>query len=319
MVSIPAKRGPFRGAAAGPAGVIAAAVLWGTAGTAGTLALAGPADPIALAAARLVIGGTVLAAVSVRPARRLLARGRTLPLALAAAAAAAYQLCFFGAVTRTGVAVGTVVAIGSGPVFTGLLSWAYDRRRPGRRWALATAAAVAGCAALVSGGEAVGVDPLGVLLALAGGLLYAFYAVAASRAIAAGAPSNAVMAVMFGGAAVVMLPILLWRGIAWLGEPHALLAAVYLGCVTTALAAFLYGRGLRATPVARAATLTLAEPAVAALLGLAVLHERLTAVSWAGLALLGAALVVVARPDPARPEPSGPVPAEPAVTAQSSA
>ncbi|RCG31512.1 EamA family transporter [Sphaerisporangium album] len=318
MVSIPAKSGRARGAAAGPVGVIAAAVLWGTAGTAGTLALAGPADPIALAAARLVIGGLVLAAVAGRAARRLLARGRPLPLALAAVAAAAYQLCFFGAVTRTGVAVGTVVAIGSGPVFTGLLSWAYDRRRPGRRWALATAAAVAGCAALVSGGlsggAAVGVDPPGVLLALAGGLLYAFYAVTASRAIAAGAPSSAVMVLMFGGAAVVMLPILLWRGTAWLGEPHALLTAVYLGCATTALAAVLYGRGLRATPVARAATLTLAEPAVAALLGLIVLHERLTPVSWAGLALLGAALVVVALPEPVRPAPADRV-----VEAQSSA
>ncbi|WP_405143738.1 EamA family transporter [Sphaerisporangium sp. NBC_01403] len=305
-----AEAGTSRTAAGGPAAVVAAAVLWGTAGTAGTLAPAGAADPVALAAARLLIGGVVLAVAAGPATWALLTRGRPLSLVAAAGAVAAYQLCFFAAVGRTGVAVGTVVAIGSGPVFTGLLSWLYDRRRPGRRWTLATAAAVAGCAALVSGGEAVGADPGGVLLALAGGLLYGFYAVTAARAIGGGAPSGAVMGVMFGGAAAVMLPVLLWRGTAWLGEPRGLLTALYLGLATTALSYFLYGRGLRTTPVAKAATLALAEPAVAALLGLVVLHERLTAVSWAGLALLGVGLVMVALPERAvRPEPSDALPA----------
>ncbi|MFC4529923.1 EamA family transporter [Sphaerisporangium dianthi] len=299
----------------GPAAVVAAAVLWGTAGTAGTLALSGAADPVALAAARLVIGGAVLAAAAGPAAWRLLSggRGRVLPLTAAALAVAAYQLCYFAAVGRTGVAVGTVVAIGSGPAFTGVLSWLHDGRRPGRRWTVATAAAVAGCAALVLGGQTVGVDPGGVLLALLGGLLYGFYSVTAARSITAGAASGAVMGVLFGGAAVVMLPVLLWSGTAWLGEPGGLLTAVYLGCATTALSYFLYGRGLRTTPVARASTLALAEPAVAALLGVAVLHERLTAVSWAGLALLGAGLLLVALPGPAG------VPEAAPRTAQSSA
>ncbi|MBB6471469.1 EamA family transporter [Sphaerisporangium rubeum] len=287
---------PARGTAAGPVAVVAAAVLWGTAGTAGTLALGGTADPVALAAARLVVGGAVVAVLAGLANVAAVIRSGPARMTAAAAAAAAYQLCYFAAVTRTGVAIATVVAIGSGPVFTGLLTWSRDRERPGRRWTLATAAAVTGCAVLVSGGQASGAEPLGVLLALTGGLLYAFYAVVAARSITGGAPSGAVMGVLFGGAAVIMLPVLLWRGTGWLAEPNGLLAAGYLGCVTTALAAYLYGRGLRATPVARAATLTLAEPAVAALLGVLLLHERLAPVSLAGLVLLGAALVLVAVP-----------------------
>ncbi|GAA2997403.1 hypothetical protein GCM10017559_17450 [Streptosporangium longisporum] len=137
----------------------------------------------------------------------------------------------------------------------------------------------------------------GVLLALLGGLLYAFYAVTAARAIGAGASSDAVMGLMFGGAALVMVPVLLWTGTGWLAEPRGLLTALYLGCATTALAYLLYGRGLRTTPVATAATLALAEPAVAALLGVVVLGERLTPVSAAGLVLLGVSLVAVALPD----------------------
>ncbi|MER6943938.1 EamA family transporter [Nonomuraea sp. NPDC000554] len=276
----------------GPLSVVGASVLWGTAGTAGLLV---SADPIALAAARLVIGGAALGLLARAGIRRVLTPG----LLLAAAAVAAYQLCFFAAVSRTGVAIGSVVAIGSGPAFTGLLSWLLHKERPSARWALGTAAAISGCAALIVGGgaQAGGHAVSGVLFALLGGLLYAFYAVTAARAIGGGAPSNAVMGLMFGGAAVVMLPILLWSGAGWLAEPRGLLAALYLGLGCTALSYLLYGRGLRTTPVATAATLALAEPAVAALLGLVVLGERLPPISVAGLVMLAISLVAVAVPE----------------------
>ncbi|MEV4015463.1 EamA family transporter [Nonomuraea angiospora] len=279
----------------GPLAVVAASVLWGTAGTAGLLV---SADSVALAAARLVIGGTALAIVAGAGVRKAIRPG----LLLAAVAVAAYQLCFFAAVGRTGVAIGTVVAIGSGPVFTGLLSWLLHGHRPSGRWVAATAAAICGCAALIVGGgaEAGGQTVSGVLFALLGGVLYAFYAVMAARAIGRGAESNAVMGVMFGGAALIMLPVLAANGVAWMGEPRGLLAVVYLGLGTTALSYFLYGRGLRTTPVATAATLALAEPAVAALLGLVVLGERLAPISVAGLVLLALSLVAVAIPEKVR-------------------
>ncbi|NUO97781.1 MAG: EamA family transporter [Nonomuraea sp.] len=279
----------------GPLAVVAASVLWGTAGTAGLLV---SADSVALAAARLVLGGVALALLAGAGIGRAVRPG----LLLAAVAVAAYQLCFFAAVARTGVAIGTVVAIGSGPVFTGLLSWLLHGRRPSGRWTLATTAAICGCAALIVGGgaSAGGQAVSGVLFALLGGLLYAFYAVSAARAIEGGAESDAVMGVLFGGAAVLMLPVLLINGVGWLGEPRGLLAVAYLGLGTTALSYFLYGRGLRTTPVATAATLALTEPAVAALLGLLVLGERLAPVSVAGLVMLVLSLVAVAVPDRGR-------------------
>jgi hypothetical protein len=56
-------------------------------------------------------------------------------LVTGAAAAAAYQTAFFAAAARAGVAVGTVVTIGTAPVFTGILSMVtgtagWPRRRP---------------------------------------------------------------------------------------------------------------------------------------------------------------------------------------------
>ncbi|MEQ4721136.1 EamA family transporter [Nonomuraea sp. B19D2] len=276
----------------GPLSVVAASVLWGTAGTAGLLV---SADSVALAAARLVVGGAALALLAGAGVRKAIRPG----LLVAAVAVAAYQLCFFAAVSRTGVAIGTVVAIGSGPVFTGLLSWVLHGHRPSGRWSLATVAAICGCAALIVGGgaEAGGQMVSGVLFALLGGVLYAFYAVMAAQAIGQGARSDAVMGVLFGGAVVIMLPVLLVSGVGWLGQPRGLLAVLYLGLGATALSYFLYGRGLRTTPVATAATLALAEPAVAALLGLVVLGERLAPVSIAGLVLLALSLVAVAVPE----------------------
>ena len=48
---------------------------------------------------------------------------------------------FFAAVQETGVAIGTVVALGSAPILTGVLSAVLFRSLPTRTWMLATAAA----------------------------------------------------------------------------------------------------------------------------------------------------------------------------------
>jgi hypothetical protein len=70
-------------------------------------------------------------------------------IALADGAVAGYQVCFFTAVRMTGLAIGTVVAIGSAPVLTGLLTRLTGGPKLSRRWAVATAAAVAGCSVRV--------------------------------------------------------------------------------------------------------------------------------------------------------------------------
>jgi DME family drug/metabolite transporter len=223
-----------------------------------------------------------------RPDRR---RVRLL-IALGAVSVAVYQITFFASVATTGVAVGTVVTIGSGPAFAGLLATALGRR-PSHRWMIATAGAVVGCAALVSGGEAAGVDPLGIVLALVAGFGYASYATIAGYLINRGDDDLAVIASLFGGAAILLLPGLIVSSPGWLLEPTALAVVLYLGVVTTTLGYVLYARGLRTTPVPTAATLTMAEPVVAALLGLAVLGERLGSVALAGLGLIGASLLLL--------------------------
>jgi len=295
--------------------ILAAAAAWGSTGTAAHFAPEG-ASSASIGAARIVLGGALLLCVCVRSTAGRRAVGRLLAgsaksrtmLLLAAAAVSGYQLCFFTAVRLTGVAIGTVVAIGSAPVFAGMLSRMTGGPPLGRTWMLATAAAVAGCAVLITGGRSAGANPDGIALALAAGLCYACYAVAAARLIAAGTPESAVMGLLFGVAAVLLAPVLAATSPGWLLTWRGLAVTAYLGIVTTVVAYLLYGRGLRTVPAPVAVTLGLAEPVVAAILGLVVLGERLTATAAVGLVLVGLALAALAvGRGQASPSPGPPV------------
>ena len=128
------------------------------------------------------------------------------------------------------------------------------------------------------------------------GLGYASYTVLAKRMIDAGAAPERVMSAAFGRGALILLPVPLVAGLGWLGSPEGVALALYLGAVPTALAYFLFARGLRSLSAGETATLTLAEPLTAVLLGALVLGERPGAVAIAGAALVLAGLLVLAAP-----------------------
>ncbi|HEY5359461.1 MAG TPA: EamA family transporter [Streptosporangiaceae bacterium] len=155
------------------------------------------------------------------------------------------------------------------------------------------AAAVAGCGVLVSGGRTAGVQLGGVGLALLAGLRYAVYAVTAARLISGGTSETTVMGVLFGGAAIVLAPVLAATSPGWVLSGRGLAVTAYLGLVTTAAAYLLYGRGLRTVTAPVAVTLGLAEPVVAAVLGVLVPGERLTGPALAGLVLVGVAIAIL--------------------------
>lgn len=221
---------------------------------------------------------------------------------------AAYQPLFFAGTAANGVSVGTVTALGSAPLLTGVLGWLLTGVRPGRRWLVATAVGVAGLVLLTGAGTGSDVDPLGVAASVGAGASYAVYTLATKRLLDAGWTPGAAVGAVFGGAAVLGLPVLLAGETAWLGDARSLLAVLWLGGVTTALAYVLFSRGLRDLPAATVATLTLAEPLTATVLGLAVLHERLTAVDAAALLLIAAGLVVLASAGRRRAPLAEPVP-----------
>jgi DME family drug/metabolite transporter len=274
--------------------VLLAALCFATTGTAQALGPDG-IPPVDVGAARIVVGGALLVLVARLAGPGGERRWARTPVAFAAAGVAAYQLAFFAAVADTGVAVGTIVALGSAPALTGALEWVVSRRRPDGRWFPATALACAGVALLVlAGGGHAGVSPPGVALAVCAGAAYATYALAAKRLLGDGHPPERVMGAAFGLGAVVLAPVLAIGdpGPLWSGGGLAL--ALFLGTVPTALAYVLFARGLRRLSAAETSTLTLAEPLTAGLLGAALLGERLTALSAVGAGLVLGGLLVLA-------------------------
>jgi drug/metabolite transporter, DME family len=211
----------------------------------------------------------------------------------AALAMAAYQPLFFGGVARTGVAVGTVVGIGSSPVFAGVLGIGVRGERPGGRWLAATALALAGTGLLVGTGSSDDVDPAGIAMALGAGLAYAVYVLASKLVLDTGWPPDALTVRVFGWAGLALVTVALVAGIGPLLSPGGLLMVAHLGIVTVAVAYVLFGRGLQGVGVGSAGTLTLAEPATAALLGIVVVGERFGATTALGIALIATGLVVL--------------------------
>jgi DME family drug/metabolite transporter len=284
--------------------VCLSAVSWGTTGSVmALLAREGTPSPLLVGWARMAVAAPcLLLALALAPSSARVA-GDWRPrdwakAALLGAAMAAYQLCYFWAVPRTGVALTALFAICSAPLLitAGAALWLKERPTPAARVALLLA--VAGTAMVLAGPRAEGGALIGfaagALAALGAGVSYAVYAVTAKELLRRIAPLP-LAALTFTLAAVLLTPVLvLERGAAaQLGAGWPLL--VYLGIVPTAIAYVVFGAGLRRVTATAAGIATLLEPLTAAALGVFVFGERLGAVSWAGAALLLAALALLAR------------------------
>jgi DME family drug/metabolite transporter len=283
------------------AGVIAlllASLLWGTTGTSATF-LPHDISPIAIGASTMGIGGLLLFGTAPRMSWAILRDPHARRwAALGALGVFVYPLAFYSAMNLAGVAVGNVVALGSGPVFAALFEWLGERQGLSRRWALSTSLAVIGIALLAVGrqagtsGVSAGTLP-GVTLGLLAGAAYALYAYASSRAIGLGRPSRGVMGAMFGIGAVLLLPVLIVTGAPLLQSAASVGIAGYLAIGPMFIAYLLFGVGLRTVRSSAATTITLLEPVVATILAVLVVGERLAPVGWMGLVLVFAGLVVL--------------------------
>lgn len=269
-------------------------MLWGTTGTAQAFAPPG-ATPLTVGAMRLALGGTAMLVAA-------LGRGKMTnvlslppaPLLLSALCMAAYQPFFFSAVRITGVAVGTLVGIGSAPIFAGLLSLLFLKEKPAPYWYPATALALFGCFLLIAPGGNTTVSAAGIFMALMAGLSFTGYVMISKKLLARHQP-DLVLAVVFSLGALFLAPLLFIYRPTWLLEPAGYLAALHLGLLATALAYLLFISGLTVLPASTAVTISLAEPLTAALLGIIVLGEQLSLTSMGGAVLLFFALFLVSR------------------------
>ncbi|MFG2983970.1 DMT family transporter [Streptomyces sp. NPDC048258] len=296
--------------------LVIAGAAWGTAGAAASLLfLASDLGPLALSfwrcAGGLVVLLGVLAVRRPRPGSRPShpGLGRTRPsagsLIVTGLLFTLFQAAYFAAVRETGLAVGTVVTLGAGPVLIALGARHWMGERLGRGGVAAVAGALAGLAVLVLGSGGGEVRPLGVCWALVSAAGYAGMTLRARSLGRRGAGGDPLVTTAWSVAVgtVCLLPFAAVEGLlphtAELGRVLWLL--LYVATVPTALAYALYFTGAAAVRAATVSVIMLIEPVSAAVIAVLLLGERLTGAVVLGTVLLLAAVGALIAAEARRP------------------
>lgn len=278
--------------------LVIACVLWGTTGTAAT-AIDG-ANPLAIGASTMTIGGALLFLTHRRAALAVMHDRSVRGWLLAAAAGmVAYPLAFYASMDLAGVAIGNVVSLGSGPIFAALIEWRVQRQALTRRWMLSAATAITGVTLLVVGGHGGGSPvnpegiPLGVALGLLAGAGYALFTFASGVVIRRGHTGRATMGAAFGLAALPLAGVLLVTGAPLVASIPNMAVAAYLAVGPMFVAYLFFGWGITSLRSSTVTVITLLEPFVATLLAVAVVGERLEPLGWLGLVLIVVGVAVL--------------------------
>ncbi|RPK38121.1 DMT family transporter [Streptomyces sp. ADI93-02] len=276
--------------------LVVAGLAWGTAGAAASLLFRiSDLGPLALSFWRCAGGLVLLAgALALRPRRPRAAaeprRRRLVRVLGTGIGLTVFQSAYFAAVEATGLAVGTVVTLGAGPVLIAVGARLTMGERLGAGGLAAVTGALVGLAVLVLGGEPAEVRPAGLLLAVLSAAGYAAITLLTrwlGRDGAAG-DSLSTSAWAFGIGAAGLLPMAAAEGLVphTVETGHVLWLLVYVAAVPTALAYALYFAGAAVVRSATVSVIMLLEPVSAAVIAVTVLRERLTAATVVGTLLL---------------------------------
>ena len=273
--------------------ILFASLIWGTSGTAQTF-LPLSVSSLSLGAVRLVISSVSLVTLVLLQGGFKLTPAWSWKTALFAGPFLAIsQLSYLSAIRITGVAVGTIVGMGSVPIFSAVLDYILQKERFSRNWYIATLLSLSGTLVLaLSSGSELQSNTHGILLTLLAGFSYSVSTLASKRLLKTHPPAT-VLAVNTTMAALLASPFLFTSSLSWLGTTTGLLVALHLGLVVTSLGHISFAYGLRSISVHNAATLTLAEPLTATLLGILLVGEPFSGFTLGGMALIFSGLLLL--------------------------
>lgn len=211
---------------------------------------------------------------------------------LSALALAGFQLSFFLGVRSAGVAVGTVVTIGTTPIMAAVFGLIFFKEIPQKSWYISTAIAIFGLVLLnIHGMNTFNISS--ILFPVLAGTIYAFY-LSQSKELLQKVRPELIMMYLFILSSLILLPLWFIFPCAWVLTTRGMLIAIGLGVITTAIPYCLVMAGLKNCDTAKAATLSLGEPLGAAILGFTLLHEPINLMSFCGvIAIFTSVLVLI--------------------------
>ena len=210
---------------------------------------------------------------------------------LSALALAGFQISFFLGVRFAGVAVGTVITIGTTPLMAAVFGLLFFREIPGKSWYISTVIAIFGLILLnIHGMETFTFN--NILFPVTAGTIYAFYLSQSKELLQANSPET-VMVFLFMLSSLFLLPIWFFFPCTWIFTARGILIALGLGLITTAIPYCLVMAGVKKCDTAKAATLSLGEPLGAAILGFTVLHEPINIMGIIGIIAIFTSVLVL--------------------------
>ncbi|MDW1540972.1 DMT family transporter [Vibrio sp. YT-17] len=276
----------------GTLSILFASTLWGTTGTAASLAP--DVSALAIGAFSMGIGGFMQACLSAkslkRDFRKVVHKKKTLLISIIASAT--YPLAFYSSMRFAGVAIGTVVSISTAPFFSALLECLFSRNQTiTKRWMMSFAIGVIGITLLLASESSANslfdqdMKHWGVLLGLLAGLTYAIYSWGVKAMIDHGIESQTAMGSVFGIGGVLLLPTLFITGDNLFASSTNTTVMLYMALIPMGLGYIAFGFGLRFVTASGASILTLFEPVIAAALAVAIVGEEISLIGWVGITL----------------------------------
>ncbi len=270
--------------------IILSAVLWGTTGTSQAF-LSNSFPPLVVATFRMIIGGSFLLLISfIDNNNKIKDLKNKKSILISSICISIYQPFFFLGVSRLGVALGTILAISSAPIFTGIIN-KFLKIKIRKQWITATIISIVGCIFIFYNKNQTQFDIIGSVSALLAGLSYALFVVNSKNAFKYNSRLTTNGVIFFLGA-ILLSPILLVYKNSYQIEINDIITLLYLGIIATSLAYSLFALGIKKVSATKTVTYTLAEPLTAALLGILLLKESYNTNTIIGIIFILIGLII---------------------------
>lgn len=288
--------------------VTLAAILWGTIGVV-TQAIynTDSTTPLFINLGRMIIATPILLAGAWRVLGRQMfnvPRRDLLLMCFSGMMLTTSQALYFEAIRYSGVTIPTLLTMCVSPLLVTLGAVALKFEQFSKQTMVALACALVGSVLLVgvqpdAGGENL---TMGVILSLITAVFYAG-TILSGRFLAANYHPLQVTALNFlaGGALLVILNLA--SGVVTPQTADGWLLILYLGIFPTALAYWVFQKGLRTVPATTASIISMLDPLVAAVLAWMLFGEMLSTMGMTGAALLIVSIFLLSAQSP-KPQPA---------------